>query len=556
MDDFKNMSLSLKMCFIGISGTPIDFLSAPYILLNYFNIKSKLSTRAESKVFSYTMTMKNDTDFEIKCEKIYLDIIGFFNENKYEKNLGLTTLKKQIPLVCFSCYIWNIDAVKYLSNKLKENLSNITILWGGPEICRDFILNGVFDSCPVDYLIYGEGELAFTKFIEAFISNRISLIDSISNIGQKKNNRFVCNNYINEPEDMTKIPSAILNRYMDEVISLPGMRVNIETQRGCNFRCAYCFYHKSFKGIRYRDPNVVVEEILYVYNKGCKIIRIIDANFVSNKEHALTIMNGLIQNRINMSIMIECLPQFIDEEIADIFGKYVKINDNKLMVGIGIQSLNEKSMKTIKRYINKKFFENAFELLKQKNIIVKSDIILGLPYETKKTYYESIEFLVNLQRHGYNLASIGLLRILPGTDLAKIADELKLVYDKADSEHYVYSTPTLQRSDMLECLRISTVVSRIISARDSDSKIKLRDLYFEVKDTLNVSNIELLHSLSKFFEEYLSNKISDYVKPDFPNAEYYYCYKVDNDIPDAVVRNMLLKLKDANKLIKKLEQVK
>jgi len=127
------MSSSLKICFVGISGTPIDFLSAPYVLLNYFNIKSKLSKRVESKIFSYTMTMKNDPDFEIKCEKIYLDIIDYFNDNKSEKIVGLTKLNKQIPLVCFSCYIWNIDAVKYLSNKLKENISNVTILWGDPK---------------------------------------------------------------------------------------------------------------------------------------------------------------------------------------------------------------------------------------------------------------------------------------------------------------------------------------------------------------------------------------------------------------------------------------
>lgn len=530
------MSKSFKICFVGVSGSSIDFLSAPYILLHYFKTVSKLGAKAESKVFSYTITTKNDFNYKKKCQKIFLDIADFSNDTNY---------KKQTLVVCFSCYVWNIDVVKNLSKKLKENIQGVIILWGGPEICKDFILNGVFDLCPVNYLIYGEGESVLTKLLESLISNKISNIDLIENIARKKNNKFVCNDHADQQEDIMENSSAILNGCMDEILSFSNIRVNIETQRGCNFRCAYCFYHKSFKGIRYRDPNVVIDEILYVYNKGCKEVRIIDANFISNREHVLKIMNGIIKNNIKMNIMIECLPRFVDQEIADVFKKYINISkENKLVIGIGIQSLNEKSMRTVRRCINKKYFEKAFELLKMENVVIKSDIILGLPYETKETFYNSIDFLVNLQRSGYNLACVGLLRILPGTDLVKIADDLNLVYDKNDSEHNVYSTPTLPRADILECLRVTTVVSRIISARDNDSKMEIRDLYFEVKDTLNISNIELLCLLADSFNRYLYNKNSDYVKTDFPNAEHYYCYKIDNDIPDKEVKNMLLKLKN------------
>ena len=479
------------------------------------------------QVLSYPMTMKNDANYASNCVRIHDEIRGAVGKDAHS-------------IAAFSVYTWNLDAIIEVCNRLRISRPKTRVIWGGPEVCLDFINDGVFDSLPVDYLVLGEGEITFKNFLDALVSGDAGAIKKIANLAERVDGTFTLNAVEPAELDLGGIPSPVLLGRVDGLLSRPGMRANIETQRGCNFRCAYCFYHKSYCGIRYRDPELVLREILHAYRKGCTAARITDANFASRKDHALAIMNGLVQHGVKMILMTECLPQSIDEEIADSFGRFIAVSpENKLTVGIGLQSLNEKSMKTIRRHINKKYFESAFELLKMNKAIIKSDIILGLPYETKETYLNSIDFLVNLQRDGYNLASVGLLRVLPGTDLVAIAEETGLVYDRNDSEHYIYSTPDMPRQDMLYCLKVTTVVSRIISARDIESKIRIKDRYFRVKDSLGVSNSVLLRKLVTLFDEYLSGKESDYNRPDFPNAEYYYCYRVDSEVPDDVVNSML-----------------
>ena len=64
--------------------------------------------------------------------------------------------------------------------------------------------------------------------------------------------------------------------------------------------------------------------------------------------------------------------------------------------------------------------------------------------------------------------------------------------------------------------------------------MKIRDAYFDVKDTLKTTNIKLLQHLAKEFFDYLKNLNADYTKPDFPNAEDYYEKKIHNEFNAAI----------------------
>jgi len=285
--------------------------------------------------------------------------------------------------------------------------------------------------------------------------------------------------------------------------------------------------------IRYRKTDTVVKEIEYAYTKGVKDCRIVDANFLSNKEFAKQIMRSLIKRKIEMALFVEMLPQFLDEETAHLFGEYRRISSaNRVMVGIGIQTLTQEALVVIRRKIPIRFFENAFNLLLEQNIIVKSDIILGLPRETKESYFETIEFIADKMRYGTNYFSLSVLRILPGTDLVDIAWKENLVIDTRDNSHFVYESHTMPRNDMIECQRLNAASFRLLSVTDVEERKRIRDLYFEVKDTLGVTNIKLLLYFAREFFVLLKNKGVDYVKPDFPRPETYTSKYAYDQIPD------------------------
>ena len=135
-------------------------------------------------------------------------------------------------------------------------------------------------------------------------------------------------------------------------------------------------------------------------------------------------------------------------------------------------------------------------------------------------------------RYGTNYLSLSLLRILSDTDMEKIAEKECIKIDRRDNSHYVYSTPDMPREDMIACLKINTAAFRLLSSIDIRNRMKIRDMYFNVKDKLRITNIEILKYFSEQFYEYLNNKDVDYVKEDFPDAEMYYSRNIHNDIPD------------------------
>ena len=60
-------------------------------------------------------------------------------------------------LVCFSCYIWNIEYVRQLVRNLKNLCPSVKIWVGGPEVsydCESFLRS----LLQVDGVLYGEGE--------------------------------------------------------------------------------------------------------------------------------------------------------------------------------------------------------------------------------------------------------------------------------------------------------------------------------------------------------------------------------------------------------------
>ena len=67
-------------------------------------------------------------------------------------------------LVCFSCYIWNIEYVRQLVRNLKNLCPSVKIWVGGPEVsydCESFLRS----LLQVDGVLYGEGEKSFHLFM-------------------------------------------------------------------------------------------------------------------------------------------------------------------------------------------------------------------------------------------------------------------------------------------------------------------------------------------------------------------------------------------------------
>lgn len=120
-------------------------------------------------------------------------------------------------------------------------------------------------------------------------------------------------------------------------------------------------------------------------------------------------------------------------------------------VELGLQTVNEKTAKYIRRGYELHVFEDTLSRLKCAGIPVTVHIIVGLPGENRDDYIKCAEYLADRQVEG---VKIQLLHVLRGTDLA--ADYEAGLFSTIERDDYIRTVV-----DMLELLPPDTVIHRL-----------------------------------------------------------------------------------------------
>jgi len=517
-------SAGLKVLLVGVSGTARDFLLSLPVLKSAAEENPDIAAAADIDILQCFFIGHDEKDR--RCREIVDHAVAFAPD-----------------VIGFSVYVWNIDAVLTAAGMLRQALPEARIVFGGPEIAASDVAGGRFQDLPADFLVCGEGEITFVGLLRHLIDPHAHPVAAIPGLAWRRG-AFVYNRPADENALLIQDLDRMASPYLTGVISRdflrrPGMRANIETQRGCNLRCAYCMYHKGMPTVRFRDPQVVLDEMKYIQACGISELRIVDANFFYNREYSAGIIAGMIRERLEFGLFLEVIPLYIDEYIGGLLKEYRALSPRaRVAVGIGIQSLNVQSLKAIKRNLPVRYFDRAFAVLSDAGAVIKTDIILGLPHETRATYFELIEYVAEKMRYGFNYLSTALLRILPGSDLEAIAIREGLEVDPQDNEHFVCRTPTMSHRDIVDCMRYNVVANRFFTTNDEAARQKLRDRYFEVKDRLGVSHVALLGSFVDYFTETLAGTGSDFLLEDLLRFEFMY-KTIFDEVPDAYIYRRL-----------------
>lgn len=422
--------------------------------------------------------------------KVDVDILN------YKINVNINQILKDIEkydTICFSCYVWNIKKVK----KIIKMVPNKRIVLGGPEINKESQEGNVTS-------FIGEGEIKLSNYL-LNENSKIKLI----NLGE--------------------LPQ-LYNKYLKK----ESERFTIEAQRGCNFKCHFCLYNKLFEGIRYYNPANVIKDINHMYKLGYTEGRIVDANFFSKHKHTSEILNGLIKNKIKLKLFFEVNPVYVNKELSDLCANYIS-NSNELYVSLGLQSINKVSLKAVNRVGTIIHFENAINKLSNAGCRLRLDIILGLPFETKQSYFDLIKYIVPKLGALHDIGP-NVLHILPNTVLSKTYKQLGVVLSNKGF-YDVYETNTLPRKEFIECLKITTVVYRLFNPYTDENT---RKSFIELIKNNDI--IDILYKMINLFNKKLKN--TNFVKLDYPDAENFYYKKINTLITNLELEDMIKKLAD------------
>jgi radical SAM superfamily enzyme YgiQ (UPF0313 family) len=204
----------------------------------------------------------------------YIDILEFTINNE-EDYIYTEILRKGYDVVCFSCYIWNIDKTLYLAENLKKARPDIKILMGGPEVSYDvipFMSRHKF----IDFIISGEGEAPFSELADTLLSGTREF-EKIPGLTYRLEGKI----YVNPPAPPLKFESVPFP-YMSLVCEEDKI-MYYESSRGCPFQCAYCLSSIE-RRVRALSLERVRSDLGYFIYKRVKQVKFIDRTFNWDKK--------------------------------------------------------------------------------------------------------------------------------------------------------------------------------------------------------------------------------------------------------------------------------
>lgn len=298
-----------------------------------------------------------------------------------------------------SVYMWNFKYSMGVAKYIKQKYPNCKIILGGhhvPYFDEDFFNSFSY----IDILVHGEGELVCEDILLNQMGlgyiNNISINTSGGIIRTKKN----YNNC-----DLNQIPSPYLTGVFDEMLDEGyNFTGSLETNRGCPYGCFYCDWGSNLtseKKLRQFDIERVRKEIEWFGKNKIGFIFGTDSNF-GYFDRDMEIIDKLIETKKEYGYPEKfrvCYTKNSDDKVFEINRK---LNEYGLSKGatLSFQSLSFEAMKAVNR-INMSLdkFQELVNKYNELQIPTYTEMILGLPEETYKSFADGLCTLLNRGQH-------------------------------------------------------------------------------------------------------------------------------------------------------------
>ncbi|CAG1003952.1 anaerobic magnesium-protoporphyrin IX monomethyl ester cyclase [Methanosarcinales archaeon] len=342
-------------------------------------------------------TINNSSDIELLYEQIKLkepDIIGF-----YVSTYQFIYLKEIIP-------------------KIKK-ISKSFVIIGGPY--PTLKPECIYEIPELDAIVRGEGEFPMLDLVEAFEHKTDHLL--IKNFWYKTKEGVVKNDLRPLINDLDKLPLPDKSPldYQQEINRHGGINRFIFS-RGCIFECTYCsnkaytdLYNKTY--YRVLSPQRAIEGIESDASKYKFKEIIFDDDTINLNEEWFLEFFALYKKEFTYPFICNMRPDIVNPVAI----KLLKDAGVK-GIWIGVEHGNEEFRRTVlKRNIKNEEIINAFNLIAKNNIKCYAQIMVGLPFENKELFLDTVKLCRKLPIRSTN--SISIFNPYPSTELGKICEQ-------------------------------------------------------------------------------------------------------------------------------------
>lgn len=318
-------------------------------------------------------------------------------------------------MVGFSCSVWNMEYNKALAKLIKEKYPECIIMFGGHSVNENATL--LDEEEYIDVLMLGEGEETLNELLINLMHNKIG---ETKNIAYRENGKSIKTSRECR-RDISAYPSPYLNGIFDDIMQKnPGtdFLAVLETNRGCPYSCTYCDWTAGRK-VRFFPLEKVLAEIQWLSENKIAYCFCADSNF-GMFDRDIEIANALIEAKKKNGypeVFRPCYEKNSDERVFEICRALNSVGMDKGAT-MAYQTLCDKALENIgRKNLTMEHFSSLMKKYNQAGIPTYSELILGLPGETKESFCKGICQLYENGQH--NSVSVYYCEILPNSEMAQ-----------------------------------------------------------------------------------------------------------------------------------------
>lgn len=409
-------------------------------------------------------------------------VIGEYTINNRVDYILEQIYKAKPDVLCFSCYIWNMDYVEELITEYHKLCPEVPIWVGGPEVSYE--VETFFAEHPqVTGVMIGEGERTFQQLCKYYV-NQTGSLEEIRGIAfRDQDSGKTVFTPAQEPMNMSEIPFCY-----DHIENFENRIIYYESSRGCPFNCSYCLSSID-KKLRFRDIELVKKELAFFIEKKVPQVKFVDRTFNCRHDHAMEIWrfvkehdNGITNFHFEISADL-----LNEEELALIHD----MRPGLIQLEIGVQSTNEITIREIHRTMKLELLKDIVRKIQGgENIHEHLDLIAGLPYEDYATFAKSFDEIYALKP---NQLQLGFLKVLKGSYMYEHAAEYEIVYHEK-TPYEVMKTKWLSFDDVLKIKQVEEMLEVNYNSGQFEITMKVMEPLFE-------SAFAMFQEFGAFYEE-------------------------------------------------------
>ncbi len=277
--------------------------------------------------------------------------------------------------------------------------------------------------CPeITACVLGEGELTAVE-LAAWVDGKISL-DSVAGIAFREGGiarKSAARRRIDEPGTLPwpawhLVPlDAYFSRGMNQGVNR-GRSLPVLATRGCPFQCTFCSSPEMWT-TRYvvRPVEELVDEIeCYVKTYGISNVDFEDLTAFIKRDWILALCAEIARRGLHITYQLPAgtRSEALDREVLEALYRTGCRN-----ITYAPESGSERTLKRIKKKIRLDRIQDSMKAAVAVGMIVKLNMIIGFPFETRRDIFATIRFCLRMARLGVEDVPIYLFSPYPGTEL-------------------------------------------------------------------------------------------------------------------------------------------